>query len=73
MTLQQPTPDQIRAARLAAGHTQAQAAEVIHSARRMTWADYEEGRRVIPLAAWELYLLRTGQHPDWGLVDRPRR
>lgn len=65
-----PIPEQIRVARDAAGQTQAEAATLIHLERRMTWADYEAGRRQMPAASWELYLLRTGQHPRWQLAQK---
>lgn len=63
------TPAEIRAARTAAGHTQTQAGEIVGGTLR-TWQDWEAGRRIMPLAAWELYRLRTGQHPAWVLVAR---
>lgn len=70
-----PTPAQVRADRKAAGHTQAKAAELVHASRR-TWMSWEsdgpEGRGMSP-ADRELYLLKTGQHPDWVLVARPAR
>lgn len=65
-----PTTEEIRAARQAASHTLAQAAATIYSDRGQTWQDYEAGRRAMPLVAWEMYLLRTGQHPRWVLTDR---
>lgn len=64
-SMDQPTPETIKAARTNAGHTQAQAAAIVHTDGR-TWrrwelgAGYESGR-AIPLAAWELYLIKTGQ------------
>ncbi|KDB50536.1 hypothetical protein X805_38700 [Sphaerotilus natans subsp. natans DSM 6575] len=58
----------IRAARAAAGDTQAQAIQRLHRDRRMTWDDWESGRRVMEPALWELYLLKTGQHPTHRLV-----
>lgn len=66
--LKQPAPAEIRAARLEAGLTQAEAAELVHagsgSRRERTWQHWEadpsspESRRM-PLAAWELFLLKT--------------
>ena len=63
MTLKQPTPAEIRAAREAAGQTQTQAALEVHVALR-TWQHWEEpartpGARAMPLGLWELYLLKT--------------
>lgn len=63
MSLTQPTPAEIRAAREAAGQTQTQAALEVHVALR-TWQHWEEpagtnGARGIPIGLWELYLLKT--------------
>lgn len=65
MSMKQPTADQIQQARQAAGHTQAQAGATVHTDGR-TWRRWELGPgydsgRAIPLASWELYLLKTGQ------------
>lgn len=67
----QPTPGQVRAARLAAGLTQVQAAILVSPASKKpyrTWQGYEspigsKDHRAIPLATWELFLLLTNQHP----------
>ena len=53
-----PTPEEIRTARLSAGLTQRQAGEVIGAAER-TWQDWERGARNMPPAKWELFRLRT--------------
>lgn len=65
-----PTPEQISAARSVAGHTAEQAIALLHRGRRMTWMDWEAGRREMPPGLWELYLLKTGQHPELVLVAR---
>lgn len=69
-----PTPDMIRSARLAAGHSQTGAGEAVGVSLR-TWQNWESlpaggNARAMPVAAWELYLLRTGQHPTHRLVAR---
>lgn len=77
LELPQPTASEIRAARKAAGLTQDQAAALISTAptaRIRTWASYEQiagarPRRSIPLAIWELFLLKTGQHPKFKMVN----
>ena len=53
-----PTPAAVRAARLAAGQTQAQAAACVHLYVR-TWQRYEAGSTPIPAAVWELYRVKT--------------
>ena len=64
-----PKPAAIRAARLAAGLTQTQAGALCHRSLR-AWQDAEAGLRALDPAAWELFLLRTGQHPTKTLKAR---
>lgn len=54
-----PSPEQIRAAREAAGHTQTEAASAIH-ATKVAWQKWEYGERAMHPAFFELYLLKTG-------------
>jgi len=56
----QPTPVEIAVARQAAGLTQQQAGELVQTDGR-TWRRWEAGDRGINLAAWELFLIKTGQ------------
>lgn len=65
-----PTPESIRAARVAAGLTQSEAAAVVHRPSYRTWQDWERGVARMPLDAWELFLLKTGQHPVAQLAPR---
>ena len=55
-----PTPAEILAARLAAGLTQQQAAEIVHRTERKRWNEWERGARVMQLDTWELFLIKTG-------------
>lgn len=64
-----PTPDELRAARRAAGHTQTAAGQLVGGTLR-TWQDWEAGRNAMPASAWALYLLLTDQHPQCRLVPR---
>lgn len=59
--ISRPTTDQVRIARHAAGMTQAQAAKLVHLRAGGRWAEYEQGKRNIDLARWELFLIKTGQ------------
>jgi len=54
-----PTPAAIRAAREAAGLTQAQAAYMVHVDAR-SWRRWESGERAMHPAFWELFRLKTG-------------
>lgn len=53
-----PTPDAIRAARVAAGLTQAKAANLVYAGLR-TWNRWESGQQDMPLAEWDLFQLRV--------------
>lgn len=57
-----PAQVDVREARLNAGLTQSEAAHLIHVTAR-SWTHYEGGTRAMPFAAWELFLLKTSQHP----------
>ena len=50
----------IKKARLDAGLTQMQAAELVAKQLR-TWQRYEAGERKIDQATWELFKIKTGQ------------
>jgi putative transcriptional regulator len=58
MSLAPPMPDAIKRARRSAKHTQAQAADVVHSSARR-WREWEVGDHKMHPGLWELYLLRT--------------
>lgn len=73
MALPPPTPEAIRAARAAAGHTQEDAAALVHLRAAKRWSEYERGVLPICEARWELYLLLTGQHPDLTVAARRKR
>lgn len=77
--IEQPTPEEIKAARKHAGLTQAQAAQLISPATSRgsyrTWQAYEvaagkDGHNAIPLVVWEMFLLLTGQHPTMKLTRK---
>lgn len=60
-----PTPTKVRQARAQAGHSAEQAGSTVHTDGR-TWRRWElgagfESGRAMPLASWELYLIKTGQ------------
>ena len=59
-----PTTDEIRAAREVSKLDRAAAAALVHLGHAVRWAEYETGARGIDMAKWELFLLKTGQHPD---------
>ena len=61
----EPLPQEIKAARLKAGLTQTGAAELVYVKLRIWqyWEAMDEDKQVkMPLATWELFLIKTGQH-----------
>ena len=64
-----PTASQISDARQQAGLSQQQAAALVHVDIR-SWRRWELDERAVNLAAWELFLLRAGQHPTDALKTR---
>lgn len=65
-----PSPEQVRAAREAAGLTQTKAGALVFGTLRawQSWEDSGPDGRRMPPAAWHLFLLRTQQHPRAQLV-----
>ena len=59
--LNQPTPEKIKAARIAERLTQPQAAALVHVSKK-TWQNWESTtneHRKMPICAWELFLIKT--------------
>jgi DNA (cytosine-5)-methyltransferase 1 len=56
--LSNPTPVEVRAAREAAGLTQAAAGAVVHVDLR-SWQRWESGERSMSPAHWELFQIKT--------------
>lgn len=57
--MSQPTPKQIKKARMDAGLSQSDAAELIYSALR-TWQHWENGDRKMHQAFFELFIIKSG-------------
>lgn len=55
-----PTPENIRAARIDAELTQAQAAALVHLGDATRWSEYERGVNPIDPARWELFIVKVG-------------
>ena len=70
LLLPAPTADQVRAARAAAGHSQAQAAAIMGYRRLDRISEAERGVGAIDPVRWTLYLLATEQHPKFRLVEQ---
>jgi hypothetical protein len=70
----QPTPEEIRALIKKHGITREQAATLVHASLR-AWHNWcapvgGSNHREMPKAAWELLLLKLGEHPHQKLVDK---
>lgn len=68
----QATPDDIKLARIAAGLTQPQAAELV-AVHPMNWSKYERGVQHMAPSMYELFLIKTGQHPEFIRIERHAR
>jgi hypothetical protein len=71
MKITHPTQEEVSAARRTALLTQAEAAEMVHLGSFQRWSEYESGARNIDLARWELFLIKTAQHPEY--LKKPAR
>ncbi len=60
-----PTTDQIKTARKVAELTQEEAADLLYRNSLQRWSEWETGLTSMPPADWELFLIKTGQHPDF--------
>ena len=69
--MKQPTPADVKSARISAGLTQKQAAELIHK-KLLAWQRYESGDRAMDAAYWELFLIKTGQLDIGQSTERER-
>ena len=58
--IMKPTPEQIRAARLAAGLSQAEAGELILASKR-SWENWEQGRVNMHPGLFDYFLIKTKQ------------
>lgn len=70
MSREPPSPLEVRQARLAAGYTQAAAADLVDLSTAHKWSQYERGERRMDWCRWQLFLLLVGLHPKALLVER---
>ena len=73
-----PKPEALVELRAAYGYTQTEAAELCRVTLR-AWQWWEAGQRRMPVANWELLLIKAGLHhsyapagPDSALAAKPR-
>lgn len=66
--LPEPTPENIRSIREAAGLSQEQAAKLVHMSDRFSWSKLERGAHPMEAARWELFLVKTGFHDAYRPV-----
>ena len=61
-----PKPEGLVQLRTLYGYTQAEAAELCRVTLR-AWQWWEAGQRRMPVANWELLLIKAGIHPSYAL------
>jgi putative transcriptional regulator len=66
-----PTPAQIIEAR--ADMSRPAAAALIYAGSFTTWRNWEHGKRAMPPGMFELFLLKTFQHPTLILTPKRKR
>lgn len=59
-----PTPEQIKQARETASLSQSDAAALVGSNSYQRWYEWETGKRNMPAAKFELFLLKTNQQSN---------
>lgn len=64
-----PEPDAIRTARIVAGLTQTEAANVVHASLR-TWQQWEAGDRKMHSGLFELFRIKTAQQGSQPIASR---
>lgn len=64
-----PAKEEIKKARLAAGLTQLQSAQMLGKTPS-AWAKWEYGENPMDEASWSQFLLLTDQHPEFRLIKR---
>jgi DNA-binding XRE family transcriptional regulator len=68
--IENPTPEQIRAARELAGLDQTTAAQAAGLDKQQRWSEYERDKRTIDNVRWQWFLLQVGLHPKLRLEVR---
>jgi putative transcriptional regulator len=61
-----PSSSEIKKIRDKFGWTQSEAAVLVHVTTR-AWQWWESGERKMPIGLWELILIKTELHPNFGL------
>lgn len=60
-----PSKEEVTAARRCSGLNQKDAAQLVHLKSYTRWSEYERGVRVMDQSRFELFRIKTGQHPDF--------
>jgi putative transcriptional regulator len=64
--LKSPSTDQIKITRKTLGLTKKESAKMVHSSLR-AWQLWEAGDRAMPAGIWELFVIKMGLHPMYGV------
>lgn len=65
MEVTTPAPERVAAARAAAKLTMTEAAAVVWRPRYQRWSEWENGRKVMPQAEWELFVMKVFPRAQW--------
>lgn len=61
----EPTPENLKLLRTEAGLTQKEAAHLVGLNHNYRWSEFERGALQISAERWELFLIKTGNHPEY--------
>lgn len=67
LIIEAPEPEKIRFLRIDLGLTQAQAAKLVGLTDDALWRKYENGKAKPNKQTWTLFLIASGQHPNYKL------
>lgn len=70
LLIEVPSPEAIKDLRLDLGLTAAQAAKLTGLSDGALWTKYENGNRQPNKQTWTLFLIASGQHPNFKLDQR---
>ncbi len=68
--MDKPTPKTIKLARHKANLTKADAAKLLGVKTALQWQLWEDGKVTMSMSEWEMFLLKTKQHPKYYLKKK---
>lgn len=68
--MEKPTPKAIKLARHNANLSKAEAAKILGANNALQWQLWEDGKVTMSRIEWEMFLLKTKQHPKYYLKKK---